>query len=1147
MIGKIKLISFFIIISFNINAKNLTYELYPSEIITRNTVCKESSVPINIGLLHHLDEPFGIKFGNYISGMEPDHINLLIPCSEGKIKYVFYESIDEIEKDLKDGSLQFIVSNDDPILNGMTYEKLKFRSDQYVALTTKELTKLNDEIVVGYVKDCFIDELKNAGYNNIKCLKFTHNRDAYISMINHDVDITIIEKTSATYIKNRIKSKNLKFLLYFDRTFNRYLIYKNSDQEKTLDLKKLKYKYQLVKSIWSIDTSNDQLTTLTEDEKRWIKDEEPIIKVAFNNSFPPYTFYDSNGDEAGVIPELLTSIGIKTGLRFQWIQMNNLPDITKSLEEGIIDIVALASYNDNFKERASYSIPFSFTDISSVKRIKDDKESIIAISSSYSLQDHIRHKFPDSKIIIAKNTLSAIEMVAKGTADVAYGYSEVMSFLVKVYFKDHLTHQIVQLSYPGDLRFAISRKNKNERILKIILDKSIENLGFSYVDRLTGKWNADIINANEVWVEKNRMISNYYYIILILISSILIYIIFYFINEKKKQKILLEWEFKASIIDGIPIPIIVRNHESRLIHFNKAFSDFSLYPNDIILGNKTSEYHNSYLDKEFLIREEERFYEMLKNSKSVQRSFTLERNGKELILDEWSVPYYINGKIAGMITGWTDMTEINFLNSQLIISRDEAIKANKDKSDFIAIMSHEIRTPLNAIIGSLEISFIDNEKKYTKQAYNASLDLIDIVNNVLDISKIEMGDNNLNLEYVEIKKSLTNISSLFVSLCDKKKLDLFFDLKIDDTIYVYTDIIYLRQILNNILSNAIKFTPSGSITVNGYIENDNVIVNIIDTGVGMNEKQINDLKIPFVTDSEKEDCYGFGSTIIYRLCSILNIKVNIESVVGIGTKVSLIIPKISKLESEILDKNNNSNFPEHENNHVNFYGKNIIVVDDYHINCSIIKRQLEIIKMNVTTCSNALDAWNLINQSSGNFDILITDCHMPEITGFELTKIIRSWEIKENKKSMLILGFTANSQSEIMDLCISAGMNDCLFKPATLRGLQEKIHFHLTLADNNIDIIKLRHASMEMGLSFEDVINLLYTALDDANNQFFDKDSINDTLSTLHKLKGITKIIGENDLLNLIDDFEKNNSPKIFKKISSRIINLKSCIKKLKN
>ncbi|TQP57857.1 transporter substrate-binding domain-containing protein, partial [Vibrio cholerae] len=143
-----------------------------------------------------------------------------------------------------------------------------------------------------------------------------------------------------------------------------------------------------VKTIWSRDISNNELTTLSEDEKKWVADESPIIKVSFNNSFPPYTFYDYYGNESGIIPELLTSIGIKTGLRFQWVKMNDLPDIVKSIKDGMVDIAPLAAYNDDFKSKVLFSIPFSFTDISSVRRIKDEKDEIIAVSSTYSLHSY---------------------------------------------------------------------------------------------------------------------------------------------------------------------------------------------------------------------------------------------------------------------------------------------------------------------------------------------------------------------------------------------------------------------------------------------------------------------------------------------------------------------------------------------------------------------------------------------------------------------------------------------------------------------------------------------------------------------------------------------------------------------------------------
>ncbi|TQQ22351.1 sensor histidine kinase, partial [Vibrio cholerae] len=229
-----------------------------------------------------------------------------------------------------------------------------------------------------------------------------------------------------------------------------------------------------------------------------------------------------------------------------------------------------------------------------------------------------------------------------------------------------------------------------------------------------------------------------------------------------------------------PIPVIVRDNESKLIHVNKAFTDFYLSTEELVLGKKTSEYRNEFLERDFFINSEMEFFEIIKNRESVYKEKTLIRNGEKLILNEWSVPYCYDGNISGVITGWIDMTEINYLNSQLIISRDEALKANRDKSNFIAVMSHEIRTPLNAIIGSLEVALIDNENKYLNEAYTASLDLMYILKSILDISKVEFISSNLNIECVKVKSLIESVSYIFKPLSISRGIDFVIDISIGD-------------------------------------------------------------------------------------------------------------------------------------------------------------------------------------------------------------------------------------------------------------------------------------------------------------------------------------------------------------------------------
>lgn len=1111
---KLCFILIFIFYAGKITAGNLVYELYPSDMVKREMNCEFDYKNISVGLVRNIGEPFLINFSSYLSGIEVDHVNLLIPCAKDKIKYVFYDSVNDAKSSMEKGEIQFFISRNNTDFSGDEYKKIKFRDDEYIGLNFKNKSFKHEEVKIGYVDECFYEELYSYGYKNVVCISYSSEKDAFIDLINNNIDILVIKKISESYFRNKFRFKDQYDVIYFKNELSNYLIYQDKDNESFLDQERLKYKWQLVKTIWSRDVSNNELTTLSEDEKKWVAEESPIIKVSFNHSFPPYTFYDYYGNESGIIPELLTSIGIKTGLRFQWVKINDLPDIVKSIKDGIVDIVPLAAYNDDFKSKVLFSIPFSFTDISSVRRIKDEKDEIIAISSTYSLQSYISNKFQDKKIIIAKNTLSAVEMVANGKADVAYGYSHVMEFLVDIYFPGSLVSHVMQFSYPGDLRFAISKENDNAKLIQSILDKAIENLGFSYVDGLTAKWDSYLINSSEVWVDKEREIKKYYYLMLALLFSILIYTVFYFINDFKRKRRLAEYEFKSRLIDGIPIPIIVRDNESKLIHVNKAFTDFYLSTEELVLGKKTSEYRNDFLDDDFFINSEMEFFEIIKNRESVYKEITLTRNGEKLILNEWSVPYYYDGNISGVITGWIDMTEINYLNSQLIISRDEALKANRDKSNFIAVMSHEIRTPLNAIIGSLEVALIDNEKKYLNQAYTASLDLMYILKSILDISKVEFISSDLNIECVKVKSLIESVSYIFKPLSISRGIDFVIDISIDDDIEIYTEVNYLKQILNNIISNAIKYTDVGSVSVICYLMNKDINIEIIDTGIGMSQQQINNFEHPFVTESVKNDSYGLGSSIIHKLCSTLNIQLNIISEVNQGSKFHLIIPNAFKLKG--LIKNDTGSQDD-----IDLKGKKVLVVDDYEMNCNIIERQLNTLNIDATICSSSIDAWNLIIRDQTKFDLIITDCYMPEMTGFELSEVIRSWEVKKNKKPIPILGFTANAQQETFSLCIESGMNDCIFKPVTLKLLKEKII--ATLQKNYcFDMINIYRTSHEIGMPFEELMVLVSNALKDAyDNIMMPNNSSADVSNFIHKLKGITKIIGDKKILELINDFEK--------------------------
>uniref|UniRef100_UPI004047523E response regulator n=1 Tax=Vibrio anguillarum TaxID=55601 RepID=UPI004047523E len=1115
-------------------------KIYPSSGLysSLDRSCQKSNENINIGIIDDLDEPFRIKFDNYISGIESDYLMTIFPCEKDNIRYISYASMDELKRAMDDGLIQFSIAGSG--FDEGDYKKTTFISEKYVALTVNDRPELNSNLSIGYVNHCFSNELQDSGYDSFQCVHFDSANDAYISMINGDIDFAIINYFSAIYLMNKIDSKAVNIFKYFDKNFERYLIYKNPEYKNMVNLKHLRYKSQLIKSIWHIDASHSYPIELTQAEKKWIAEEKPIISVAFNSSLPPYTFYDSKGNEAGIISDFLSTIGVKTGLKFQWVRITKLPDIVSNIMSNRVNMSPSASYSKEVDDYLSYTIPYASTEISVVtsKKKNENTNNTIAVSGTYNLKKYLENTYPNSKIIFTDNTLTAVELVAKGSADSAYGYSEVMNFLVNVYFQKELTYKVISTKYQGDLRFVISKKYEHHEMLKSILDKSIASLGFSYIDKSNEKWDSYLVNSESVWVEKEDKVNQYFYIILVILFLIFIYLIIFSLREIRRKKVLSEWKFKANLIDGIPIPIIVRDTESRFVHFNKSFSEFSSKDTSdfCILGKKTSEYPNKHLGKDFLDNEEVRFFEMLKSPEPTHNTIKFIRDDEEMVLKEWSVPYHVDGKTKGLITGWIDLTEINHLNSQLIISRDEAIKANRDKSNFIAVMSHEIRTPLNAIIGSLEVSFIEEKDKYIRQAYDASLGLIDIVNNILEISKMEVVNSNLNIEYINVTTLINSVSSIFTALCNQKNLDFIISIDVDEDTYIYTDQVYIRQIFNNLLSNAIKYTDSGSVSIACHLEQENVIIIISDTGVGMSDSQLNDMALPFVTDSEDTDSYGLGSAIAHKLCSILNIDINIKSGINLGTEIKLAIPKTSTLNSVCEHSHNNNLHSIDKNTYkAKLSGKNILVVDDYDINRRLVEKQLSILDIDVVTCHSALEAWRLINQSETQFDMLITDCYMPDMTGFELTEVIRSWEIKNRTKSMPIIGFTANSQTEVFELCLKSGMNDCIFKPINLKDLQDTIYRNLTLADEHIDIVNVRRFSYETGQSFQELTHLLHTALKEIESQLSETNCNEEFQSIVHKLKGITRIIGDLDLLEKCELFEKDNQTVTLAKIAERV------------
>ncbi|GBU27372.1 hypothetical protein R84B8_00902 [Treponema sp. R8-4-B8] len=435
---------------------------------------------------------------------------------------------------------------------------------------------------------------------------------------------------------------------------------------------------------------------------------------------------------------------------------------------------------------------------------------------------------------------------------------------------------------------------------------------------------------------------------------------------------------------------------------------------------------------------------------------------------------YIHKPFAAPLLLRRIKTHLSLIDHQL-----EAQNASRAKGEFLSHMSHEIRTPLNAIIGMINISLntedINKIKNCLQRANNASKHLMHIINDILDMSKIEA--HKFELSYVEFnfEKTITNIFNVTNVRAEEKDINLSVNINKNVPTYIISDELRLSQIIINLVNNAIKFTlEKGKVTLsvektdesNGDIT---LRIEVADSGIGISEEQQKKLFTSYnQADSNISKNFGgtgLGLAISKEIVELMNGKIWIESELNKGSKFIFTI-KVQKgtgdsIKEDSLSSDSNINFKDHT----------ILIAEDVDINRDILAALLESTEVSIDFAENGAAALSMFKADPGKYRLILMDVNMPEMNGYEATKEIRLFEenlIKnaaENnaagnnslsfaegktqsnyrnlRKQIPIIAMTANVFKEDIDKCLKSGMNSHIGKPIEPEALYETLRKHL--------------------------------------------------------------------------------------------------------
>ena len=788
---------------------------------------------------------------------------------------------------------------------------------------------------------------------------------------------------------------------------------------------------------WRIKHTPEQLrhlVPLTTQEKLWLSQHNHFTLIGDPN-WMPFEALDDNNQYQGIIHDHLAIVASTLNITFKPIVTNNWQESKAEVLANNADIVsAFPNYKsfDDMSFSSSYiNTPIVFVMQNENKYIDNIEQIInkrITLLRDYPSTKDIIQRFPDKSFMLVDTPEQGLDELSSGKTDVF-----ISSLAQANYYIAELGYNGLRIVGKTDYKLEVSFAVQPQIAPLIpIINKVLDNISTPEKQQILDRWG-----------RKDLVIKTDYKLaaIVIIIATFIILFVFLW-NKRLQDEIALRTKTELSlkqsernlsvVIDNIPVIVyVVDMTTNKLIMANSsAITELEL-DEATLHDTAASLFYSGSID------------DVHDQQIQIRTSSTRVIDGLLSI-----IPIRYHGKTA-LLHIVVNLNERIAMERALEKAKDNAESANKAKSEFLANMSHEIRTPMNAIIGFTELlheQVKDNKlKSFVQTIKSAGNSLLLLINDILDLSKIEAGKLSISKEVCNPHDIFNDISNIFTMNVRSKSLD--FMLEVDDKIpnALLMDSTRIRQILFNLVGNAVKFTDQGIITLSATALNEDTIhstvdlrIDVKDTGIGIAADKLSHIFESFQQQEgqsiRKYGGTGLGLTISRRLTELMDGELSVTSELGQGSCFSVYLHRIdiAAIEDTAKPSTNNDN-----NSQIKFDQAQVLIVDDIPDNRNLLIEIFNTLGLNFQQASNGVEAVALTK--TNNFDLIVMDIRMPEMDGYQAANII-----KKSIPSLPIVALTASVMRDDYELMRRDNFSGYLRKPVLKQELIRELKKHLS-------------------------------------------------------------------------------------------------------